>query len=158
MCVWFAYSSLSVNDWDRTVGRTADRTDSRTEGRWSFTTNSSVLNHKTCQCIKTIAWTYTVLALTLPYRWMIICVVLNVRGCVCRISSVNSTCVNLRMLHRYIHEAHVILLKRVLIHVHLDSMFVIITSHASANQRKRARHCYKACQTREVRAPLYLQR
>ena len=28
MCIWFAYSSLSVNDWDRTVGRTDGRTDS----------------------------------------------------------------------------------------------------------------------------------
>ena len=63
-----AYSSLSVNDWDRTVGRTDGRTDSRTEGRWSFTTNSSVLNDKTCQCIKTIAGTCTMLVLTLPYR------------------------------------------------------------------------------------------
>ena len=66
----------------------------------------------------------------------------------CQLAFLPSRFIVVRMLHRYVHEAHVILIKRVLIHVHLDSRFVIIISHASGNQRKRARHCYKACHER----------
>ena len=64
----------------------------------------------------------------------------------CQLAFLPSRFIVVRMLHRYVHVAHVILIKRVLIHVHLDSRFVVIISHASENQRKRTRHCYKACQ------------
>ena len=55
----------------------------------------------------------------------------------CQLAFLNSRFIVVSLLDRYIHEAHVILLKYVLIHLHLGSRFVIIISHVRENQGKR---------------------
>ena len=55
----------------------------------------------------------------------------------CQLAFLNSRFIFVRVLDRYVHEAHVILLKYVLIHLHLGSRFVIIISHVRENQGKR---------------------